>query len=758
LTFQISPGVYPQITDDSQTVAAFPTSIGALSFGSRRGTLKLKYITSQQNFLNNFGNPDASFGFGHYSALPFLLQSSSLWCQRVVGTGAMYGLGVFVNNWYYNTGGLSGFWEGTDYSSVPLGSDVDSSLLNREVIDLIFDGPLVAGNTVTVTINSVAQAPVAFTVDNNTTMTAIAQAAQAAMDNVAVGGYAYVVQRQASGQTANRRIVRLITPNNFTSTVTATVGGTGTKPGVYVYNAQWLFFTQAENPGAWGNNVAVQIYSIDQGVKQQVGVSLSMALVTSNQISLTINGTTVTRTFSTDNNTTLAALCTAIQSTTQLAGFTATPVNLNAGVSANREIIITAPDSVTNIAVTNAAVTGGSQQAVISTSTLVNSVPYNGTFTLKVVEGQNLRIPNEFYTASMYDMISGFGNQLNVEFQVNQGPTPSARLRLYANPALAAGVVPQGTTSINTATGAGYLTGGADGNLPTSANIISGWNAMADPETVTIRILINGGYSTPEVQQAMVNIASTRRDCFAIIDIPSDQQDSASAANYRKNSMNVNSYYAAAYSPDIMIFDPYTGNRLFVPPSGYVAAQFAYTDKNFADWFAPAGLRRGVIPNSLGLRYNYNEGDRDLLSQAQVNGIRNYSGIFPIWGEYTLQYASSAMSSVSVVRLIIRIETSVVDTANYFVFDPNNSATRYRLSSTVNDFLTPIKRAGGLYDFLVVCDDSNNTPNVVDAKTLIMDIYVKPVLPALFIRINTHVEKTSATFTEIIQINSNPTA
>jgi phage tail sheath protein FI len=159
----------------------------------------------------------------------------------------------------------------------------------------------------------------------------------------------------------------------------------------------------------------------------------------------------------------------------------------------------------------------------------------------------------------------------------------------------------------------------------------------------------------------------------------------------------------------------------------------------------------------MALRYQYNEGDRDILSQAQVNGIRNYSGVFPIWGEYTLQLATSSLSSVPVVRLVMRIVTSLADMANFYVFEPNNTFCRLRLSNACKNYLDPIYKAGGLYDYDVVCDGRNNTSNTIDLRELNVDVYLKPVLCALYLKVQAIVTSTSASFsvTESLMYNAN---
>lgn len=751
MSFLVSPGVYPNIIDMTGRPAAFPTSIGALVFASDRGSTDPRYITDRVRWINEYGNPNPTVGYGGYSGLAFLAQSPAAWGLRVTGTGAKRSLLVYVNDTYTSATG-SPVAERTSVHAVTDGSLVDYKTINRQVVDLVFDRDLVSLNSIAATINgaTVTGGATVFTTDNNTTLGVLAQKIQTDLNALGAGGQVFVVDRPTA--TASKRIIRVITPNNISVTLTATVTLGAGRP-IVTQRSDWMFFQLAENPGIWGNNVASQIDTVDTGTAQRVRLSFSAGLVTSNVASVTIDGQVISTTFATDNNTTLEALAAAITANAT-AAVTATVIST--GTANNRELLLVRKNALTDMTISAASVTAGASQATITYQEVLDRIVPSGTFTFRVYEGQNLRSPSEVYRLSLYDQVDGFGNQLNADYQLNTAGR-SRLTRIYLNPVYSAtNPVPASTTQVLLTNNTGYLAGGANGSTVTTAQIVQGWERFRDPEKITARILINAGYSTPEVHQKMVSICESRRDCFAVLDIPSASQDPALAKLYRQNEMNVNSKYAAAYAPDILVFDEFTGKRLYVPPSGYVAAQYAYTDRVTAEWFAPAGLIRGLISNALGLRYQYNEGDRDLLSTCQINAIRSMNGSFPIWGEYTLQVQASALQSVPVVRMLIRIETSLVDAANYFVFEPNNAFTRYRLVTVCTDFLEPIRKAQGLYEYVVICDEKNNPPTTIDQRALIVDVYLKPVLAALYIQVNSIVTKTSAVIDEIVQIRSNP--
>jgi phage tail sheath protein FI len=234
--------------------------------------------------------------------------------------------------------------------------------------------------------------------------------------------------------------------------------------------------------------------------------------------------------------------------------------------------------------------------------------------------------------------------------------------------------------------------------------------------------------------------------------MPSDKQSAQNAVAYRKQELNINSSYGAIYTPDLKILDTVTDRQRFIPPSGHVAASFARTDRDRATWFSPAGIERGQVKNVRGLRVRYSQGDRDLMHDDQVNFIINKPGKgIVIWSAETLQARASALSNVNVRRLLIVVEVSLANALDYSVHDPNDPFTRFLVKQAIDNFLQPIKEARGLYEFFTVCDESNNKNTDIDSYQLNVDVYLKPVLPAKFIRLQTIITNTGANITELIQ-------
>lgn len=337
--------------------------------------------------------------------------------------------------------------------------------------------------------------------------------------------------------------------------------------------------------------------------------------------------------------------------------------------------------------------------------------------------------------------LDGFGSQLFCEDVING---KSKYIRVLNNSATSNNPFIASTDAV--------LTLGVNGSAPSSGDLEGtlGWQLYNNPDDVNVNILLAGGNSTASTAIVMDGIAQGRRDAMAILNMPSASQTGSAEVTYRNTTLNLNSSYSALYTPDLLIHDPYTNRDLYVPPDGYVGAVYALTDFVADPWKAPAGLNRGLV-NSLGLRINYTLGQRDLLYSAGINFFRNIPGNgIAIWGQKTLRSVDSALGRVNVRRLMIVIEKSVAIALNGVAFENNNLFTRMKVVEMVDSFMRRIKARQGVYDYRVVCDDTNNSSNIIDANELHVDIYVQPQKTAEFIQLQTIITRTGANFSELI--------
>ena len=213
----------------------------------------------------------------------------------------------------------------------------------------------------------------------------------------------------------------------------------------------------------------------------------------------------------------------------------------------------------------------------------------------------------------------------------------------------------------------------------------------------------------------------------------------------------VESNYAATYGNWVKVFDQYSDRQVWVPTSGFAAAAYARTDSNAQPWIAPAGLTRGVINNIVDIAFNPNQKQRDFLYPISINPVVffNTDG-FVIFGQKTLQTKPSAFDRINVRRLFLALEKSVQRSLRYFVFEPNSEFTRTQLKNTITPIFQLAKNTEGVYDYLIVCDERNNTPDSIDRNELSVDIYVKPVKAAEFILVNFIATRTGQNFQELI--------
>lgn len=388
------------------------------------------------------------------------------------------------------------------------------------------------------------------------------------------------------------------------------------------------------------------------------------------------------------------------------------------------------------------AIDPGEWNQTLTVQVFPNTKTTDGSFYLQVFEGTSA-VPVESYLVHLDYVIDGFGVQLNVMEHINRR---SALIRIQQNfdQADYAGNPSRRWIS---AIARGSMFGGTNGTRATTGNFMSAWDLYSNPEEVAVNLLINAGITHTPVQLKMAQISESRMDCMAILDVPAMEQGVQQAIDYRRQTLNLNSSYAALYGPDVRVLDTYNNRQLFVPPSGYVAAAYARTDREYETWFAPAGLMRGTL-KVLGLRHVYNQGDRDALVESQINPIRMIEGIgISIWGADTMQTMKSALSNVNVRRLMLFLETSLAAAALYSVFDPHDEILRSKLTEMCERFLTPVKNGRGLHAFGVVCDETNNPPEVVANGDLVLDVWVDPVLPAKRILLQAVINKTGARFT-----------
>jgi hypothetical protein len=310
------------------------------------------------------------------------------------------------------------------------------------------------------------------------------------------------------------------------------------------------------------------------------------------------------------------------------------------------------------------------------------------------------------------------------------------------------------------------LVGGTSGTyvaLEQDAEVIAAYRLYEDPETVDINLIIDSNKSET-VKADLVALCESRLDCMLIADVPkaivvnnkgnetTDIRDWRNGTgSYTTTNFNQNSSYAAVYGNWLEVYDKYNQKYRWIPSSGYIAGVYAKTDDVRDPWYAPAGLNRAVLTQVRRLAWNPKMGNRDILYSNGINPIVSFSGEGKVvWGQKTMLAKSSAFDRVNVRRLFMVLEKAISTSAKYFLFEPNDSATRVLLKSMIDPFLRDIQSRRGIYEFKVICDESNNTDERIDRNELWCDILIKPTRSAEFIVLNFVATKTGASFEEAV--------
>ena len=306
------------------------------------------------------------------------------------------------------------------------------------------------------------------------------------------------------------------------------------------------------------------------------------------------------------------------------------------------------------------------------------------------------------------------------------------------------------------------LSNGFDGSIGSgdlvSQATVNAFALFADKEKVDISLLMTGN-SAINIVQAAVDIAVNRSDCVAFISPPlantqgrsGDAQDpSISIVNW-VNSLDSYSSYAFADSGWKYQYDKYNDVYRWIPLNGDMAGLCAYTDNVRAPWWSPAGLTRGVVKNVIKLAFNPNQAQRDVLYKGGVNPVVSFPGEGTIlYGDKTLLNRPSAFDRINVRRLFIVLEKTISKAARASLFEFNDEFTRSQFVSLVDPFLRSVQAQRGVYSYKIVCDTTNNTPEIIDANQFVGDIYVQPARSINFIQLNFVATRTGVDFSQVV--------
>ena len=299
------------------------------------------------------------------------------------------------------------------------------------------------------------------------------------------------------------------------------------------------------------------------------------------------------------------------------------------------------------------------------------------------------------------------------------------------------------------------LSNGSDGSAATTGQKKTAYEKFADSETVDVGLIIAGAGDKTHIDN-LITIAENRKD--AIVFASPERSDVVNVADGNQQKDNVVGFFNQINSTSYAVFDSgykymydrYSDIYRYVPLNGDMAGLAARTDLIADAWFSPAGLNRGIVRGVVKLAFNPTQTQRDELYRARVNPVATFPGQGTVlFGDKTGLSAPSAFDRINVRRLFIVLEKAIATASKFQLFEFNDEFTRANFRNIVEPFLREVQGRRGITDFLVVCDETNNTGEVIDRNEFIAEIFVKPARSINFITLQFIATRTGVSFDEV---------
>jgi len=298
------------------------------------------------------------------------------------------------------------------------------------------------------------------------------------------------------------------------------------------------------------------------------------------------------------------------------------------------------------------------------------------------------------------------------------------------------------------------LSGGLDA-APSAGNLNTSYDLFDNPDSVDVSLIMTGSVTSDTVPDHLISLAENRKDCLVFLspeqsDVVNNSGNEVTDILSLRNSFTSSSF-AVMDSGWKYQYDKYNDVYRWIPLNGDVAGLCARTDIQRDPWFSPAGFNRGQIKNVVKLSWNPTKSERDSLYKAGVNPVVTFPGEGTVlYGDKTMLSRPSAFDRINVRRLFIILEKSVARAARSSLFEFNDEFTRAQFVNLVEPFLRDVQGRRGIYDYRVVCDTTNNTPEVIDRNEFVGDIYIKPARSINFIQLNFVAVRTGVSFNEVV--------
>ena len=299
------------------------------------------------------------------------------------------------------------------------------------------------------------------------------------------------------------------------------------------------------------------------------------------------------------------------------------------------------------------------------------------------------------------------------------------------------------------------------GMSATLGDLTSGYDLFANKDEIEVNFLLMGpGCSTEAESQAkaqkLIAVAQGRKDCIACIS--PDRANVVDVASSTDQTNNIVRFFSSLNSSSFAVFDSgykYMYDRFnnqfrYIPTNGDIAGLMVRTEIDQFPWYSPAGQQRGQLNNAIKLAYNPNKAQRDSLYEARINSIVTLPGVGTVlYGDKTALNFASAFDRINVRRLFLTVEKALEGLANDQLFEFNDEITRSSFTNAVEPYLRDVQAKRGLYDFRVICDSSNNTPEIIDNNEFRADIFLKPTKSINYVTLTFVATRTGVAFEEV---------
>ena len=790
MPFQLSPGVNVTEIDLTGIVPAVATSTGAIAGVFPWGPIGERVLVDTENKLvSAFGAPTSNNAETFFTAANFLSYGNSLYVVRAANTtsdnttifdvGSTENTAISAFNSYSNTSALNSplqvFRIATNTAVFTVGETVNQS-----------NGSSNIANGIVYSTNStylVLSAPQG-TFTNTYQLKGVSSSANATWTT------------QEGKNTATHFVT---VKNKIDYDTQVTPNSNGGYSSAFNSAVQWV----AKYAGAYGNSLRISVCDTPNAYSSNVNLVQNPTLASNTYGSLTIAyGESAANIAFTGTNSASFATATASQFAT---GDLVTIGNSTIGVQlmqvastlvngSNVAINFTSPCKLpTSFEVSNSV---GGNSTVINInrrwqySTVVGSAPivsdYQSAYgNSSVVDQIHVVVVDNggVFTGTPGTILETFQGLSRATDSLTTGGATnyyatiindSSKYIWWANDRSTAlsGLAASLSTSTNSTPMSVNFTNGQDGYNESSiqlACLASGYDLFGSTEAVDVSLVMQGkpaGGGTTTVNGMTVqnfnlanyiidNICEARKDCIALIS-PDDALirsnagiESTAIVNWRGAIHD--SSYAVMDSGYKYQYDRYNDVYRWIPMNGDVAGLCVRTDNTRDPWWSPAGFNRGQIKNLVKLRFNPSKADRDLMYPKGINPVVTFPGQGTVlFGDKTCQTKPSAFDHINVRRLFIVLEKAIATAAKFFLFEFNDDFTRAQFKALVNPYLRDIQGRRGITDFLVVCDGTNNTAEVIDGNRFVGDIYIKPARSINYIQLNFVAVRTGVQFSEVV--------